>query len=298
MSATKFICPSGKVVGVKQCLAECIEAKRCMFLPTLRSIAKTMDRKLATPTVTELIRGTRESYLCRTQQYAVSPQDIMFSLHGTAVHSIQAEQDQGNMLSEERIHDEITSGQLDLYGSILDRHSDTLGDFKVTSSYKLARALGIYKVDVPTGECFKSGLRKGLPKTRKEFRYDGVHDVYEWALQLNYYRILLEQEGFKVGQMYIQCFCRDYGLRIARERGITQPVYLLPINRMSDHWVKMYFTTKAQRLQTALSAQQLPPQCSSRENWNYRKCESYCAVADACPLGQAIKAAKQNEHTA
>ena len=296
MSATKFICPSGKVVGVRQCLAECIECKRCLFLPTLRSIAKSLDRKLDTPTVTELIRGTRESYLCKTESYAVSPQDLMFSQLGSAVHEIQAGHGQGNMLSEERIKDEITSGQLDLYGSIYDKSNDTLGDFKVTSSYKLAKALGIYKVDVYTGEFFKSGLRKGLPKTRKEFRYDGIHDVYEWSLQLNYYRLLLEQQGFNVGHMYIQVFCRDYGLQIARDRGITQPVYVLPINKISDYWIKLYFATKAKRLNEALKNKKLPPQCTMRENWSYRKCESYCAVADYCPLGQAIKASKQADN--
>jgi len=295
MSATKFICPSGKVVGVKQCLAECLEAKRCMFLPTLRSIAKSLDRKLDTPTVTELIRGTRESYLCKTQSYAVSPQDVIFSQFGTAIHSTLAQHGEGDMLSEERIKDDITSGQLDLYGSIYDRSNDTLGDFKVTSSYKLAKALGIYKVDVFTGEYFKSGLRKGLPRMRKELRYDGAKDVYEWALQLNYYRILLESQGFHVGHMFIQVFCRDYGLQIARDRGITQPVYVIPINKISDHWIKLYFATKAQRLQEALKTKQLPPQCTMRENWGYRKCESYCAVADFCPLGQAIKASKAED---
>ena len=75
-----------------------------------------------------------------------------------------------------------------------------MGDLKVTSSYKLMKAFGIYKVDVPTGELYKTGVKKGQPKYRKEFRFDGVKDVLDWAIQLNYYRMLLEQQGFKVSK--------------------------------------------------------------------------------------------------
>ena len=50
-----------------------------------------------------------------------------------------------------------TSGKFDMYGKILDESDGTLGDLKVTSSFKLMKALGIYKVDAPTGEVFKTG---------------------------------------------------------------------------------------------------------------------------------------------
>ena len=60
------------------------------------------------------------------------------------------------------------------------------------------RALGYYKVDVPTGEIYKTGLKKGQPKYKKEWRTDGVRHILDWAIQLNYYRILLEQRGFEV----------------------------------------------------------------------------------------------------
>ena len=44
-----------------------------MFLPTLRSVAESLNRKLDKPSVTELIAGTRETYLKKTQPYAVDP---------------------------------------------------------------------------------------------------------------------------------------------------------------------------------------------------------------------------------
>ena len=224
MPATKFICPNGKRVRIGECLRSC--EKRCMFLPTLRAVADSLDRNIAEPTVTELIAGVRETYLKKTSTYAVDPASILYALHGQAIHSINEQQTQGAILSEERLKDDITSGQFDLFGKILDGDDGVLGDLKVTSSFKLMKALGIYKVKVDTGEVYKSGLKKGQPKFKTELRFDGVRDLLDWAIQLNYYRLLLERAGFKISRMYIQAICRDTSLRIAAERGIDKPVYI------------------------------------------------------------------------
>lgn len=289
MPATKFKCPDGQRIRIADCLKSCAHEQRCMFLPTLRAVANSLDRKISEPTVTELIAGVRETYLKKTSAYAVEPSSVLYALQGQAIHSINERHTQGNILSEERLKDEVTSGQFDLYGKILDEEEGVLGDLKVTSSYKLMKALGIYKVDVPTGEVYKTGAKKGLPKTKKEIRYDGVRDLLEWAIQLNYYRILLEQQGFKVKRMYIQAMCRDFNLRIATERGITQSVYIIPINRISDHWLKRYFNHKAKLLSDALQTKTLPPVCSVRERWNDRKCLDYCAARENCPYAQKLE---------
>jgi hypothetical protein len=292
MPATKFICPSGRTINIKDCLSCCPEKQRCMFLPTLRAIACSLNRKVKGTTVTELLAGTRETYLKKTTDYAVRPQDQLYALHGTAFHAINDGHTEGNMLSEERIQDDVTSGKFDLYGEIVDGEDKTLGDFKVTSSYKLMRALGIYKKDVFTGDFYKTGARKGQPKTRKEFYYDGVRHILDWALQLNYYRILLESQGLKVGKMIIQAMCRDYSLRIASERGIKEPISLIQINKISDNWIIRYMLEKTKRLQIALKTKKLPKVCTPKERWNDRKCQDYCDVAGSCPYGQAILAKK------
>ena len=185
-----------------------------------------------------------------------------------------------------------------MFGKILDSDDGVLGDLKVTSSYKLMKALGIYKVDVPTGELYKTGAKKGLPKTRKEFRYDGVKDVFEWAVQLNYYRMLLEAQGFKVSKMYIQALCRDSNLRIAAERGIEKTVYIIPINKISDHWLKKYFNHKAKLLHDALQNYSLPKVCSHRERWGNRKCLDYCAARENCPYAQSLKGVAEYDQAA
>lgn len=279
MPATQFICPNGDRVKIEGCLKQCKQVQRCMFLPTLRAIAKSLDRKIRQPSVTELIVGVRETYLKKVTEYAVEPFGVLYSLQGQAIHSIHEKNAEG-ILSEVRLEDGITSGRLDLYGNLLDEGDGILGDLKVTNSYKLMRALGIYKVDVETGEIYKTGLKKGQMKTRKEFRYDGVRDTLDWAIQLNYYRKLLEKEGYPVKRMVIQALCRDSNLKTAAERGITEKSYLIEINRISDCWLTKYFTKKLEMLQSAIETKQLPPICNVRERWNDRKCLEYCAATD------------------
>ena len=289
MGATEFKCPSGDKVKIKSCLKTCPNGQRCMFLPTLRAVAESLDRKIEEPTVTELLCGTRETYLKKTTDYAVDPIQQLYALHGSAIHIMNEGFTDGNIICEERLKDDVTSGKFDLYGQIIDFSDKTLGDYKITSSYKLMRALGYYKVDVPTGEVYKTGVKKGQPKYKKEWRTDGVRHVLDWAIQLNYYRILLEQRGFDVNSMKIQVFCRDYSLRIAAERNITSPLYIIDIKKISDRWIKLYIETKAKRLKEALKNKTLPAPCSSKERWNHRKCIDYCAVAEHCPHAQALK---------
>lgn len=296
MPATKFICPDGSRIDIAECLRGCPNKQRCMFLPTLRAIANSLDRNFSEPTVTELIAGTRETFLKKTTDYAVEPASVLYALHGQAIHSINERHTQGAILSEERLKDEITSGQFDLFGKILDADEGVLGDLKVTSSFKLMKALGIYKVKVDTGEVYKSGLKKGQPKFRSELRFDGVRDLLDWAIQLNYYRMLLERAGFKVNRMVIEALCRDSGLRIAQERGITKSIYIIPINKISDHWITRYFRHKAKVLQDAISTNTLPSICSFRERWNDRKCLGYCAARENCPYAQRLNDVKEESY--
>ena len=296
MPATKFICPDGKRIDIAECLSSCPKQQRCMFLPTLRAVANSLDRQISEPTVTELIAGTRETFLKKTTDYAIDPASILYALHGQAVHSINERHTQGSILSEERLKDEITSGQFDLFGKILDSDDGVLGDLKVTSSFKLMKALGIYKQKVDTGEVYKSGLKKGQPKFRTELRYDGVRDLLDWAIQLNAYRMLLERTGFKVNRMVIEALCRDSGLRIAHERGITKSVYIIPINKISDHWLMRYFQHKAKLLREAIESKTLPSVCSFRERWGDKKCLSYCAARENCPYAQKLIAPKEESY--
>ena len=290
MPATMFICPDGQRVEIDRCLKSCRMGIRCMFLPTLRSVAKSANRNLKGYSVTELLNGCREVYLKRKHDYAVSPTKQLYALHGSAGHAINEGHTSGNILSEERIYGDIASGQFDMYGQLLDDDSTTLGDLKFTSSYKIMRALGYYKIDVPTGEVYKTGAKKGQPKTKKELRTNGVQHKLDWAIQVNYYRMLLESQGYPVTRMIIQAICRDNSLQISASRGIDQPVYLIPIAPISNQWIERYLQTKKELLDEVLGLDTVPPPCRHRETWGGKKCSAgYCDVSSFCDYAQSLK---------
>lgn len=281
MPATKFICPNGGSCAISDCLAGC--QNRCMAQPTLATLANSVKpRNLDLPSVTELIAGTREIYLKHTTDYAVNPDDLLFAAHGSALHKLAEEASNPGILTELRLNNGEYTGQVDSYGEgIVEDGKYSLVDMKVTSSYKAMRVLGLYKVDVPTGEVYKTGVKKGQPKTRKEVRKGGVRDLWEWAIQVNAYRMLLEQAGYQVCTMYIQMLVRDYSLKTAGERGITRPTYLVKVNRISDYWLRLWLKAKAKKLQAAMTTGITSP-CTARETWHGRKCEGYCPVAEHC----------------
>ena len=274
-----FICPDNQKCEISGCLQSCRMGKRCLSLPTLRAISQQREWT-GIPSTTQLLKGTREAWLeIVNDDLIINPQDRMFSLLGTKVHGT-LERHIDNMLSEERISDEVSSGQMDCY----DANSMTLYDYKTAGSYKVMQALGIVMVDVPTGEVYKTGEKKGQPKTRKEPQ-NGQPDMREWELQLNDYRIKLESQGFAVKDMYIEAIVRDGGTIAARSRGIIQKAYLIPVRRMPDEEVKTYFKIKADALQSALATEVIPPPCTDEECWERRKCKAYCTAWEHCDIG-------------
>ena len=288
MPATRFVCPSGNEVPIRKCLASCPEGTRCLLHPTLSAIAASTRRKLRQPSVTELIIGTREAYLKKTTDYAIDPQARLFALGGSAMHAAHAGQAEA-FLSEARFHCDTFCGQIDLYGDVLGDGIPTLADLKTVGSYKALKALGLEAVDVETGEVYKTGERKGQPKTRKEWVPGGRREVREWALQLNAYRYLLEREGFPVGRMVVQLLVRDAGLEVANRRGIDRGGYLIEINRISDRWIERYFKLKSRRLYEALWTGRTPGTCRSNERWQGdRKCRFYCEVRGSCDYAQSL----------
>lgn len=290
MPAKWFVCPNGEQIEIAECLEKCSSGSRCMLLPTLRSIAASLNRNLAGASVTELLEGTRAAYLKKATEYAVNPQKRLSALMGTGVHAVHEEHAYGDISSEVRLYGEHCSGKYDLYGAVLDADTAILADIKTASAAKISRALGYYKADVPTGAVFKSGPRKGEPKTRKEWRAGGVRHTRDWSIQLNSYRILLESQGMPVYRMVVQAICRDAGARATAEYGLDKAVFLIPVNKISDRWINRYLGYKAVLLEMALKHGITPPPCNYRERWrNDAKCQAYCDVADTCDYGQKVK---------
>jgi hypothetical protein len=286
MPAKWFICPDENKTLITDCLTTCriadqLPAGRCLSLRTLRLIADQREWT-GVPSTTQLLKGTREAYLELVTDYALNPQDELWRVHGSKAHQL-LEQYHDNALGEIRLTDEICSGQFDFY----DPDDQILYDSKTWGSYKIMKAMGLQQVEVETGEVYKSGEKKGKPKTRKEWVEGGAPDLFNEEIQLNDYRMKLEAAGFPVKAMFIEALCRDGNTWMAAKRGIQQVGVLIPIRRLPDEEVKRYLRIKAMYLNVALHPDCSPnscvvDKCNERENWQGRKCEKYCRVREAC----------------
>lgn len=290
MPAIGFKCFNRNVL-FDTCLKECpfadkFPAGRCLSKRTLRFIAEQREWN-GTPSTTQLLKGTREAAFEILYPYYIDPQNAIFRIIGTKGHGLLEQYVDANELGEERIKDEISSGAFDFY----DPETQDLYDTKTSGSYKIRKALGLYQVDAPTGEVYKSGEKKGQPKTRKEWREGGYRDCPDWKIQLNDYRLKLESCGFPVRRMFIEAFPRDGGVKAAAMNGVGQNALLLPINHIPDRHIKAYMQTKRDRLLQALEPANTAPRCKPRECWNGRKCQGYCNVSEYCRIADEVEEA-------
>lgn len=285
MPATRFICPDGSTIPIEDCIRNCPFENRCMARPAIISLAKNVgDRGLNRFSVTELMRGTRESYLLKMYNYAVDPHKLLLAAEGTALHYYNEKniQKENWLITEERFANDIASGQIDTYGYIFNNKELVICDYKLTSTYKIAKALGYGYTNITTTEQYKSGAKKGQFKTKKVWTDQNVKYRMDWAKQQNFYRILLEEQGYRVDGMYIQAYARDYSAASAAKTNITKSQYVIKLNKISDHWLKLWFREKQRRITEALANHKLPPLCTPKETWNGLKCERYCDVAEIC----------------
>lgn len=290
MPAKWFICPDGEHREINDCLnkgcpiASQLPGGRCLSRPTLALIGENRPWK-GIPSTTQLLNGTMKSMLEILFDYAVNPLESLWAVHGTAGHgSLGRHTD--NALTEERLTDDICSGQPDLY------EDEILYDYKFWGAYKIARATGLEQIEVQDGVYKKSGKwgKAGDPKMVKKWVHTGNTDLFNEEMQLNDYRMKLERIGFPVKEMLIQALARDAGTWFAeQQRGITQAAVLIPIRRLPDEEVRTYFKGKRDALLGALESNILPAPCNDKECWEGRRCAKYCAVADRCPKGQKLK---------
>lgn len=261
MPAKYFQCPVGdRVVLIDQCLALCTNSNgRCLSLPTLYAIGE--QRPFVRPSTTQLLKGLRQAYLEIVCDYAINPFDTAFMLLGTRVHKrLDVVAKRIEMLSEQKLDSE-TMGTLDLIEpDELSTDKFKLIDYKTSGSYAVAKALGM-KSD------------------------DGSADMREWELQLNKYRIEIERLGFPISRMFIQSIVRDGGTYSARNNGINQNFYMIPVKRLDDIKVSIFFQRRNETLMSHLTNHEIPPMCTYEETWGNRKCKKFCNVAEWCPEG-------------
>jgi len=157
--------------------------------------------------------------------------DRIWALFGSSLHYVLAQNSDENALSEEYITFEKAgakvSGTFDYY------ENEVLYDFKVTSAYSI-----IY------------GDRKS-----------------DWGQQLNMYRCLLESKGFKVKELKIVAFLRDWSKSKALQGGDypDNNVMIIPID--IDRSITLdAMISRAAEIEGYKDAEELPP-CTPTDTW-------------------------------
>lgn len=278
-----FICPDGERITTEDCIAKCRMAERCLTIPTLINASKEREWD-GTPHVTQLLNGTMEEFLKATQDYAIQPHSTVYAQLGTAYHAtLEALADELELPAELHfIRDGVIQGTADF----LQEHDDEPGvydliDYKTWGSYRVAKSLGLVKRKNP----LHSGNNRSHPDYWMFYVDEQAIDNRDAELQLNKYRVELQRQGYAVERMYIQAIIRDSGLQAARNMGVFENAKMIRVNYLPDELVDRYFLLKGMALKQAIEVKP-PPPCSPDENWNERKCQHYCNVAEFCPIGQ------------
>jgi len=283
-----FKCPDGEITTVKDCLTKCRMDERCLTLPTLTLMAEEREWN-GIPSTTQLLNGTMYEFLKLTQPYAVDPDSRAFMLAGTKHHKSLEE-----VAKELDLPSEIPLNvDRDIFDLLEPENGNlVLTDYKLWGSYRVAKALGIVEVGKrpdPTGAVYKvSGKwgKAGEPKMVPVFQSMPQEvDVFNEELQLNRYRIMLEELGISISKMQLQVTVRDGGLAVARGRGLDRNIYRIPISMLANQIVIDIFDAKALALHKALEDGSWTEPCNDRECWDGARCKGYCEVARYCPKG-------------
>lgn len=291
MPYTIFKCPDGGQIPIDECLNKgCrlagkinpvtglpyVPCGRCLSTSTLRTLSKQREWK-GQPSTTQCLRGTRESYLMLTHDYAVNPKDMMFALFGTQTHAnLEKGMDtEAGEVGEQRLSDGVSNGAFDFYSP---ENGGTLFDYKTYSSFVVAKYLGIQGKKVMVGH-----YKNGKPKFKTVFTYDNVRHDFDLAVQMNDYRMKIEKVlHLPVNKMVCEMIVRDGGTYMAKSRGVYDSAYLIEVGRISDWWMEKYMKRKAGDLIRALDSNQAPPPCRPHECWHGQKCEKFCPVNQFC----------------
>lgn len=284
-----FKCPDKEIIPVKDCLTKCRMGERCLTLPTLNLIAQEREWT-GTASTTQLLNGTMYTFLKITQPYVIDPDSMAFALLGTKHHQRLDEVAKAlNLPSEIPLTDE----DRDIFDLLEPENGAwTLTDYKTWGSYRVAKALGIVqtgKKPDPSGAVYKTSGKwgaAGSPKMVGVFQsMPQQADNWDTELQLNRYRLMLEERGLKIGRMQVQITVRDGGLAVAYGRGLERNIYTVPVKRLVDSDVLGYFQSKSKDLAYALENKTWTEPCDNRECWEGRRCADYCEVAMYCSKG-------------
>jgi hypothetical protein len=291
-----FLCPDKQKTEADVCISgKCRMRNRCAPLAFLKRAAEQRPWK-GIPSTTQLLNGTRESWLIINRDYTVRPYSRAFAILGTGAHGFLDIEDEFS-ITEERITDDIASGQLDR----CERQEDDeewLIEWKTSGSRKIKYAAGLvaHKIPMfyPNGDkvLYKragKGFKVGDQKNETVWVPEGIQDCRDWILQQNRNRMLVEKaKGIKISRLKIFGIIRDAGTSSGVQNGATEECRYFDVPILPDAEVEEYFKRKADALLKHLADNTLPPICTDDERWwneeygTYAKCDRYCVVAEFC----------------
>lgn len=202
--------------------------------------------------VTTLISPPRIYFLKKRHWDDISEDtsDCLWRLLGSAVHAILERAESKNHIVEERLEREIdgitVSGKMDIMDEAL------IEDYKVTSVWQY-----IFNPE-------------GKP---------------EHTAQLNVLRWLSDPIFPKVSELRVNMILRDWNARQSKTKKDYPPIPFVSIKvpvwtlEQTEEYVRE--RVSLYKFCRDLSDDKLP-MCTDEENWNGRRCESYCPVSKFC----------------
>lgn len=300
MPLIQFICPDNNRIGVRNCLAGCRMNHRCVALSTLTAIAGTERVWDGRAHVTDLLNGTMYCWLRITKPYAIKPKSRAYALLGSTHHKLIEEKNQ--------FPSEIKVELIGIQGSVdsLEPNNNykagmlyfDLVDNKTWGSYKAMKALGLEeagKIPDPSGARYsRSGKwgQAGSPKMIPQWRENPAKvDLVDEQVQLNFYRMALEDKGYPIADLKIQIVVRDGMSQVAYSRGVMESMYFIDVIRVEDSVIINFLNNQYTRLKLALEKGWYEP-CLPHERWDDRRCLEYCDVWEDCPHGRLVRQQK------
>lgn len=243
MACVGFRCKQFGKIRFDSCIEKCTD--RCMSRRSANIFKEVSQKPLDGKTITQLLMPTRLMLLMMSNEYFEKPQSFIDRCIGVLGHAHQA-QPLPDSLHEERLpySDSDITGAFDSY------EKEDVYDLKIVGAYVIKITLQTQRIKLP------------------------------WVIQLNFYRILLQQAGFTVNNMYIEPWVKD-SPGMAKRMGITKETRLWKVPHISDHWIKKYVDIKKDRLKVA-QEKEWAPRCTYKERWGGVRCRSYCPISDLC----------------
>lgn len=259
-----FICTDKQKVAKEDCYNRCRLNNPCHTLRYLLEAG--YDREwTGKPSCTQLINSTRLEYLKITSDYYINPDDRAFAILGTRSHwkLDKIAKSREEIISEYHL-DGDQVGTLDCLEPDRTNGGYILTDNKTWGAYSVAKA------------------QKG--------------DIEDTELQLNFYRLKAETDQklkellgeVKINKLQIEAIVRDGGTTSAYKLGINKRTYQIPIKILDNETIINFFNNKAKLLLHYLNKKELPPVCTIKENWKWKRCKT-CDVAEFCPEGKRIR---------